>query len=56
MNFDYRNGYGTKAEQEFKQWVYMQPGWEIEQYGQGLMNQNSRQMMRKTPFNGDVSI
>jgi hypothetical protein len=56
MNFNYRNSYGSKAEQEFKQWVHMQPGWEIEQYGQGLMNKHSRQMMRETPFNGDSSV
>jgi hypothetical protein len=56
MNFNYRNSYGRKAEQEFKQWVHMQPGWEIDQYGQGLMSKRSRQMMRETPFNGDSSV
>jgi hypothetical protein len=56
MSFDYRNGYGKKAEQGFKQWVHMQPGWHVEPYGQGLMNERGRQMMRETPFNGDSAI
>ena len=56
MNFNYRNVHGSKAEHEFKQWIHMQPGWGIEPYGQGLMTERSRQMMRETPFNGDSAI
>jgi hypothetical protein len=56
MNFDQRNGYGNKAEQDFKRWVHMQPGWHVEPYGQGLMTDRSKEMMRQTPFNGDTAI
>lgn len=56
MSFTYRNSYGNKAEQDFKRWVHMQPGWHVEPYGQGLINERSKQIMRETPFNGDSSI
>ena len=56
MSFSNRNKFGSKAESDFKTWVHMQPGWHVEQYGQGLMTERSRQMMRETPFNGDSSI
>jgi hypothetical protein len=56
MTFAHRNSFGSKAEQDFKRWVHMQPGWHVEQYGQGLMTERSRQMMRETSFNGDSSM
>lgn len=56
MSFDQRNSFGSQAEQEFKRWVHMQPGWHVEPYGQGLMTKLSREMMRQTPFNGDTAI
>ena len=34
----------------------MQPGWNIRSYGQALMTEDTRQMMRETPFNGDTAI
>lgn len=56
MSFDRRNSFGSKAEQDFKRWVHMQPGWHVDPYGQGLMTERSKQMMRETPFNGDSGI
>jgi len=55
MSFNQRSSFGNKAEQDFKRWVHMQPGWHVEPYGQGLMNERSKQMMRETSFNGDAS-
>lgn len=53
MSFSNRSKYGNQAENDFKQWVHMQPGWHVCPYGQGLISDDVRQMMRKTPFNGD---
>lgn len=56
MTFQDRNRQGSEAEQLFKRWVYAQAGWHVEPYGQGLMTERSRQMMRETPFNGDATV
>lgn len=53
MSFSNRSKYGNQAESDFKQWVHMQPGWHVFPYGQGLISEDVRQMMRQTPFNGD---
>lgn len=56
MSFSNRSRYGSQAEDKFKKWVHLQPGWHIYPYGQGLMTEDARQMMRETPFNGDTAI
>lgn len=56
MSFSNRSKYGNQAESDFKRWVHMQPGWNIRSYGQALMTEDTRQMMRETPFNGDTAI
>lgn len=56
MSFDYRNSFGSKAEQDFKRWVHMQNGWHVEPYGQALMTSKSKQIMRASPFSGDTAV
>lgn len=56
MSFTNRNRYGSQAEEDFKRWVHQQSGWNIRPYGQGLMDEDTRQMLRDTPFNGDSAI
>jgi hypothetical protein len=56
VSFSNRSKYGNQAESDFKRWVHMQPGWNIRSYGQALMTEDTRQMMRETPFNGDTAI
>lgn len=51
-----RRAFGDKAEDGFKEWVHKQAGWHVEPYGQGLMTEKTRGMMRETPFNGDSAI
>jgi hypothetical protein len=56
VSFSNRSRHGSQAEDDFKKWVHLQPGWHIYPYGQGLMTEDARQMMRETPFNGDTAI
>jgi hypothetical protein len=56
VTFTSRATAGTKAEQEFARWVHLQPGWHLEQYGQGLANQATKLMMRQAGFNGDTAL
>jgi hypothetical protein len=56
VSFSNRSRYGCQAEDEFKKWVHLQPDWHVYPYGQGLMTEDARHMMRKTPFNGDTAI
>lgn len=56
MSFTHRSSYGNKAEQDFKRWIHMQPGWHVMPYGQALMPNECKRMMRQSNFNGDASI
>lgn len=56
MTFKDRSNYGNQAENMFKRWVHMQPGWNVVPYGQGLMPSEARELLRETPFNGDSTI
>lgn len=56
MSFDYRNSFGGKAEQDFKRWVHTQAGWHVMPYGQALMPEECRRMLRESNFSGDTSI
>jgi len=56
MTFSNRNKCGSEAENEFESWLQMNSGWEVQPYGQGLMTEKSRRMMRNSGFNGDPKI
>lgn len=56
MSFNNRSKVGNRFEQDFKQWIHKTPGWLVEPYGQGLMTEQSRQMMRNSSFNGNALV
>lgn len=56
MTFKVRNSYGSQAENDFRCWLQMHPGWQVQQYGQGLMTDESRRMMRENAFSGNPKI
>lgn len=56
MTFNYRAAAGFGAERSFTDWVHMNAGWHSEPYGQGLMSEEGRKMLRSSGFNGNSCI
>ena len=47
-----RRTVGDSAEYSFISWVRRNPGWDAVPYGQALLNEQVRKVLRNTPFNG----